>query len=87
MMWKLRSPNDLEARTSRGGAHKLQLERGVLFFALQSFLPRATKNLVFAKEVILWKRTIVVINFLHLQLVMKYELLKSRYAVFTFALS
>ena len=45
----------------------MQLERG--------FFPRVEKYRVFAKEVILWKRTIVVINILHLQLVMKYMLL------------
>ena len=73
MMWKLRSPNDLDARTSRGGAHKLQLDRG--FFCHPRPFPRAKKYWVFAEEVILWKRTIVVNNFVCLQLVLKYNLL------------
>ena len=72
MMWKLRSPNDLEARTSRGGAHKLQLEQGGVFLPSKAF---SLGEEVFADEVFPWKRTIVVINFLNLQLVMKYMLL------------
>ena len=60
MMWKLRSPNDLDARTSRGGAHKLQLDRGFFFYSAV-FVP-GDEELGFAKEECFMEK-IVVNNF------------------------
>ena len=72
-MWKLRSPNDLDARISRGGAHKLQLDQGFLLPS-RAFSP-GEEVLGFCRGGYFMKRTIIVNNFLHLQLVMKYILL------------
>ena len=50
MMWKLRSPDDLEGEASRGGAHKLQTWSRGTFFCPLTLFPIATKKMVFAQR-------------------------------------
>ena len=51
MMWKLRSPDDLEARASMGWSPQAaDLIEGYFFFPLCCFLSIAAKKMVFAQR-------------------------------------